>query len=296
MADRFDSISRAASDADEAPDPAEEALLESGVDAPEIETADDEPFGRGEADAVIPNQHLLPQELRKARPQPAQQSKPSAQRNSPDGSALKQFGSSSPAAKAPAQPATTEQIGAAIAEVTGSPISQVAPEVSPQSEPTPAAADGTQTAALHWQRPDFRAYAEQALAEKRQQDPEPPKEERTEHLEWQLREQGRQLEGLQMERELIGIFDSGTRALDFVKNQETQWAAAHPDYSSRIVFVRDRRDRDLQRMGYADPAVRQRILAEEGAMVMAHALKQGRNPAQVVHDLAEMWGFGSRGM
>jgi hypothetical protein len=47
-------------------------------------------------------------------------------------------------------------------------------------------------------------------------------------------------------------------------------------------------------MGYTDPAVRQDILLQEGAMLTAKALRDGRNPAEVIHQVSEFLGFSSR--
>jgi hypothetical protein len=44
-------------------------------------------------------------------------------------------------------------------------------------------------------------------------------------------------------------------------------------------------------MGYSDPGERARIIANEAAMLVSGAVRQGRNPALVVHELSEQWGF-----
>jgi hypothetical protein len=44
-------------------------------------------------------------------------------------------------------------------------------------------------------------------------------------------------------------------------------------------------------MGYTDAAERSQIIANEAAMLVAGAIRQGPNPATVAHELSEQWGF-----
>jgi hypothetical protein len=289
--ERFDGITRGGDmDADEALTPEEEQMLKDAgnIGAPEFEPEpDDEPFERTQDEAPAPYQHLLPASLRKRRaPNPSSQTplQVSAQPPKP-----------APAPKSTTrEPISTEQIGAMIGEMAATPkASQPASNANPPiAEPVPQP-DVTQSAALRWQRPDFKAHAMAAYAQQRMQDPEPPADNVILHLEWQLREQGRQIEQLRLEQQLQSTFDRDTRALELAENQERAWAASHADYQHRVNFVRDRRERELELMGFVDPAARQRVLSQEAAILLAGALRSGRNPAEVVHELAERWGFRS---
>jgi hypothetical protein len=67
--------------------------------------------------------------------------------------------------------------------------------------------------------------------------------------------------------------------------------AGHPDYYERVSFLRERRNRELELMGYTDAAERAQVIANEAAMLVSGAIRQGRNPAQVAHELSEQWGY-----
>ena len=71
--------------------------------------------------------------------------------------------------------------------------------------------------------------------------------------------------------------------------------AGHPDYYERVNFIRQRRNHELELMGYMDPTERAQILANEAAMLVGGAIRQGRNPAAVAHELSDQWGYHSAG-
>jgi hypothetical protein len=67
--------------------------------------------------------------------------------------------------------------------------------------------------------------------------------------------------------------------------------AGHPDYYERVRFLRERRNRELELMGYGDASERAQIIANEAGMLVSGAIRQGRNPAAVAYELSEQWGY-----
>ena len=50
--------------------------------------------------------------------------------------------------------------------------------------------------------------------------------------------------------------------------------AGHPDYYERVNFIRQRRNHELELMGYMDPTERAQNLANEAAMLVGGAIRR----------------------
>jgi hypothetical protein len=72
---------------------------------------------------------------------------------------------------------------------------------------------------------------------------------------------------------------------------EREFAAQTPDYENAYRHLIDVRRRQLSIAGWADPAEIQTILSNEAAGLAARALQQGRNPGEVVYELAKTFGY-----
>src|SRR5579885_2415969 len=124
-------------------------------------------------------------------------------------------------------------------------------------------------------------------------DPEPdPRTDPEAHYQWELRQHRRALEALQQQQQINTAQVQAAQHQAMLSGLEQQFIlAGHPDYYDRVKFVRERRSRELELMGYSDAGERARIIANEAAMLVSGAVRQGRNPALVVHELSEQWGF-----
>jgi hypothetical protein len=144
-----------------------------------------------------------------------------------------------------------------------------------------------------WARLEQRIRQAQEQDLTRAFDPEPDAQaDPAAHQQWELRQQRRALAELHQQQQLSTARNQAIAQQTLLASMEQQFVAAgHPDYFERVNFIRQRRDRELTLMGYGDAAERARIIRNEGQMLVAGAVRQGRNPAEVVHELAEHWGY-----
>jgi hypothetical protein len=268
LSDRFDGKSRGDTGKDEILTAAEKQLLETGVEAPE---------GADRFDAISRPVDDIDEELSDSEKE------------------LLATGADFPVPPTfkPSGTASNASIAAKPRAATSAPATARAQQQAPAAE---AGADElNRHAAEQWkalqQAPNFRARADQLIAAERQRDPEPLREEVVQHLEWQQREHDRELRGIRAANQMAAEYDSGMRVLNTVRQQEDEWSKANPDYHDRVNFMRERRDRELQTMGYTDPAQRERIILENAAMILRNAIRQGQNPAAVIHAMSEAQGF-----
>jgi hypothetical protein len=78
-------------------------------------------------------------------------------------------------------------------------------------------------------------------------------------------------------------------------NQEQEFAKNEPEYHDAYRHAADARDKELQTLGYADPAIRANIVRMNTAEIINNAIQQGRNPAELVWEYARARGFTSKG-
>ena len=82
---------------------------------------------------------------------------------------------------------------------------------------------------------------------------------------------------------------------DWAAAQEQEFAKAQPDYRDAYRYAAEVRDKELQALGYSDPAVRANITRMNTAEIVSNALQQGRNPAELVWEYARARGFAPKG-
>jgi hypothetical protein len=75
-----------------------------------------------------------------------------------------------------------------------------------------------------------------------------------------------------------------------VNASEQAFRQAHPDYDQASQHLLDAQDRFLQSF-YPDPNVRAQVLRQQATNVLAQAIQQGRDPAQVLYDAARNVGY-----
>jgi hypothetical protein len=138
-----------------------------------------------------------------------------------------------------------------------------------------------------------RAALEGAAAA-RNADPEPdPKTDPEGHYQWELRRHRQALETLHQQQQVSTAQAQAAQHQALLSGLEQQFIlAGHPDYYERVQFLRERRNRELELMGYGDASERGQIIANEAAMLVGGAIRQGRNPAAVAHELSDQWGYG----
>lgn len=78
---------------------------------------------------------------------------------------------------------------------------------------------------------------------------------------------------------------------DWATAQEQEFARTQPEYPEAYRYAAEARDRELQALGYADPAQRAAIMRQNTAEIVNNALQQGRNPAELVWEYARGRGF-----
>ena len=142
-----------------------------------------------------------------------------------------------------------------------------------------------------------RASLEAVSAQRQASDPEPdPKADPNGHYQWELRQHRRALEALGQQQQASAAQAQAAQHNALLNGLEQQFIlAGHHDYYDRLNFLRQRRNHELELMGYAEPAERGQIIGNETAMLVAGALRQGRNPAEVAHALSEQWGYRAPG-
>jgi hypothetical protein len=124
-------------------------------------------------------------------------------------------------------------------------------------------------------------------------DPEPDaKADPEAHYHWELRQHRQALEVLHQQQQVSTAQAQAAQHQAMLTGLEQQFIlAGHPDYYERVSFLRERRNRELELMGYTDTAERAQIIANEAAMLVSGAIRQGRNPAIVAHELSQQWGY-----
>ncbi|HEV3111881.1 MAG TPA: hypothetical protein VGY99_15445 [Candidatus Binataceae bacterium] len=138
-----------------------------------------------------------------------------------------------------------------------------------------------------------RAGIAAAAATRPAPDPEPDvKADPEAHYQWELRQHRQALEALHQQQQVSTAQAQAAQHQAVLTGLEQQFIlAGHPDYYERVSFLRERRNRELELMGYTDTAERAQIIANEAAMLVSGAIRQGRNPAIVAHELSQQWGY-----
>jgi len=126
-------------------------------------------------------------------------------------------------------------------------------------------------------------------------DPEPDRAaDPAGHQAWQMRQYQRALTGLYQQQQAAAQAAALQHQGTIAWRLEQEYAQnGHPDYYDRVKYIKARRARELELMGITDEAERARIVNQDSQSLVATALRQGRNPAEVAYRLAEEWGYKS---
>lgn len=72
---------------------------------------------------------------------------------------------------------------------------------------------------------------------------------------------------------------------------EQQFRQAAPDYDAAAQHLLAQRDSELEDAGFGDPVQRQALLQQEALGIAVRAIQQGRNPAEMIYELAKLRGY-----
>lgn len=76
-----------------------------------------------------------------------------------------------------------------------------------------------------------------------------------------------------------------------VSAKEVEFRTTTPDYDEASVFLRQMRDGQLLAFGHEDLAERQQLLNQDAVAIAAQALAKGKNPAEVIYNMAKASGW-----
>lgn len=81
-----------------------------------------------------------------------------------------------------------------------------------------------------------------------------------------------------------------TRFLQAVSSQVQQFKTQTPDYDDAFRYAHDRRVEELKILGVPESEV-EAVFVQESFALANQAMQQGRNPGEVVYQLAKHWGY-----
>ena len=80
---------------------------------------------------------------------------------------------------------------------------------------------------------------------------------------------------------------------NLVVERENQFRQSQPDYDDAFRFVQERRLSEYDIMGFRDQQEKSRNFYQEVLGLSTKALGEGRNPAEIIYELAKVWGYRS---
>ncbi len=72
---------------------------------------------------------------------------------------------------------------------------------------------------------------------------------------------------------------------------EHEFTMEHPDYADAVRHLTAQRHKELELIGFLDPAERHTVIQQEGLGLAARSIQTGRNPAAAIYELAKQRGF-----
>ena len=78
--------------------------------------------------------------------------------------------------------------------------------------------------------------------------------------------------------------------MNAIRSQTSQYAQQNPDYNERFNFVQNRRMKEFELLGVPQEQW-QTQLENESIQLARVAMQQGRNPAELLSELASHWGY-----
>jgi len=72
---------------------------------------------------------------------------------------------------------------------------------------------------------------------------------------------------------------------------EHEFTIEHPDYSDAVRHLTAQRHKELELIGFLDPAERHTMIQQEGLLLAARSIQTRRNPAAAIYELAKQRGF-----
>lgn len=102
---------------------------------------------------------------------------------------------------------------------------------------------------------------------------------------------GQVVQALATQNQRTVATDQATQLRQRTNALENEFASRTPDYQQAASYLLAARHRELEAVGWADPAERQTILTREAEGLAARAAQLARNPGEMVYELAKQRGY-----
>lgn len=137
---------------------------------------------------------------------------------------------------------------------------------------------------------EFQKFREGITAKDAPKPPD-PQEDPLGHQQFRLKELDKQqevvlnrMQGLEQQHQL-------QQAVTHVTNLENQFRQAKPDYDAAFKHLMDAKTQELAVFGINDPAVVAQEINRGAMNISMIALRNGKNPAEIIYDLARQAGY-----
>lgn len=206
-------------------------------------------------------------------------------------------------------------------ELTDAPVEQAEPEVKEVAKEPEVKKEPEEKmvpyGALHEARMKEREYRDQLkkveqeaaerfsrLEQRLQTLASPPKqvpkfeESPLENLKANAEESQNQLKEVQKQLESFNQQGETSRQEQLVRQStqvaEQEFVKTSPDYADAVNHLQKVIDSNLQVMGYDDPGARAQIIQQQALGLAQQALKAGKNPAELVYQMAKNYGYATK--
>lgn len=206
-------------------------------------------------------------------------------------------------------------------ELTDAPVEQAEPEVKEAAKEPEVKKEPEEKmvpyGALHEARMKEREYRDQLkkveqeaaerfsrLEQRLQTLAAPPKqvpkfeESPLENLKANAEESQNQLKEVQKQLESFNQQGETSRQEQLVRQStqvaEQEFVKTSPDYADAVNHLQKVIDSNLQVMGYDNPGARAQIIQEQALGLAQQALKAGKNPAEIVYQMAKNYGYATK--
>lgn len=143
---------------------------------------------------------------------------------------------------------------------------------------------------------EFKNYVEQVRNQQAQIKPQTPvvpdfNEAPLEHLKGKTEGAEETLRRIQEEQQAIKSQIETTNVITNIVNLENNFRRTVPDYDNAFNYLIDFRKKELALVGITDEESQINEIRNNSAAISRAALAQGRNPAEVVYELAKQYGY-----
>lgn len=141
----------------------------------------------------------------------------------------------------------------------------------------------------------FSAVMQQIQQPQRQPEPEPPPPNPEEDIFGAFRHTQQKLQELEARDKQVREHQQRQQQINSVlyryKSDADAFSGETPDFKDAYGHLVQSRHAELEAMGFADPAQREQIIRQNEMEVVFNAYRMGKNPAQVVYEMARHRGY-----